>query len=147
MGNQNPSSRVAAGSLFQHSRRVAINVVAGQIVVAYAVALSLTVLVGFQHGYSALVGAAIGILPTYYFALRMFSRSRGALSPEQALRNIYLGEGIKVLFTLALFVLAILKLTVILPVIAGAYIATVAVNWAAVYFTDLGESPRRGVDD
>ena len=77
----------------------------------------------------------------------MFRRSRRSLSPEQALRNIYIGEGIKVMFTLALFVLAILKLTINLPVVAGGYIATVAVNWTAVYFMDLGESPRRGVGD
>ena len=147
MNNENTSSRVAEGPLYRHSRRVALNVVAGQIVVAYAISLCLTLLVGYHHGYSALVGAGIGILPTYYLALRMFRRSRRSLSPEQALRNIYIGEGIKVMFTLALFVLAILKLTINLPVVAGGYIATVAVNWTAVYFTDLGESPRRGVGD
>ena len=126
---------------------MALNVVAGQIAVAYVSAIGLAVLAGYHYAYSALVGAGIGILPTYYMALRMFRTSRRALSPEQALRNIYLGEGLKVLFTLALFVLAILKLTVNLPVVAGAYIATVAVNWVAVYFTDLGESPRGGVGD
>lgn len=147
MNDKNPSSQVTPGSLYQHSRRVALNVVASQILVAYVSAIGLAILVDYRHAYSALVGAGIGILPTYYFAVRLFKASRRVLSPEQALRNIYLGEGLKVLFTLALFVLAILTLTVSLPVVAGAYIATVAVNWVAVYFTDLGESPRRGVRD
>ncbi|MFT4583213.1 MAG: F0F1-type ATP synthase assembly protein I [Gammaproteobacteria bacterium] len=96
-------------------------------------------------GYSALVGAGIGILPTYYLAIRMFRRTRGAFSPEQALRNIYLGEGLKVAFTIALFVLAMLQLDVNLGAVAGAYMATVVVNWVAIYTADLGESPSKRV--
>jgi len=92
-------------------------------------------------GYSALVGAGIGILPTYYFMLRTFRRSTSPQTPEDAVRNLYLGESIKVVFTLALFVLAMLTLEVRLPMVAVGYVATVAVNWIAVYWADLGESP------
>ena len=65
------------------------------------------------------------------------------MSAEQVLRNIYLGEGIKIAFTIALFVLAMLFLDVEFGVVAAAYLATVAVNWVAVYKADLGETPRR----
>jgi len=115
--------------------------VAGQIVVALAVALALTLFLGSRYGYSALVGAGIGILPTYYLAVRIFKRA-SSMSPEKALRGIYLGEGIKVVFTVALFVLAMLTLDVDLPIVALTYVATVAVNWVAVFTADLGESPR-----
>jgi ATP synthase protein I len=115
--------------------------VAGQIVVALAVALVLTLILGSRYGYSALVGAGIGILPNYYLVVRLFKRA-ATMSPEKALSGIYLGEGIKVVFTLALFVLAILTLDVDLPVVALTYLATVAVNWVAVLVADLGESPR-----
>ncbi len=114
---------------------------AGQIVVALAAALVLTLVLGSRYGYSALVGAGIGILPTYYLAARLFRRA-ASMSPEKALRAIYLGEGIKVAFTLALFILAVLTLDVDLPVVALTYLATVAVHWVAVLFADLGESPR-----
>lgn len=64
------------------------------------------------------------------------------MSAEKALRSIYLGEGIKVVFTVALFIIAVRLLDVHLGIVAGAYVATVIVNWAAVYKADLGESPR-----
>tara|TARA_Y100000588_G_scaffold288910_1_gene307430 strand:- start:149 stop:352 length:204 start_codon:yes stop_codon:yes gene_type:complete len=63
--------------------------------------------------------------------------------PEQALRGIYFGEGIKVAFTVALFVGAILFLDVEMSVVLSIYLATVAVNWIAIFVADLGESPRK----
>ncbi|MDA0824200.1 MAG: ATP synthase subunit I [Proteobacteria bacterium] len=143
--NTNISSRpVNSGALYNYSRGLALRVVAGQIVVGLALACCLA-FVSANLGYSALVGAGIGILPTYYLAVRMFRRSRRALSPEQALRNIYLGEGLKVAFTIALFVLSILQLDVHLGAVAGAYMTTVVVNWVAIYAADLGESPRKRI--
>jgi F0F1-type ATP synthase assembly protein I len=141
---EKPTGATGAGALHNHSRRIALSVVAGQVAVALVTALVLTVLCNGRFGYSALVGAGIGILPTYYLALRMFRRT-ASMSPEQALRNIYLGEGIKVVFTISLFVLAMLLLDVELSIVGATYLATVAVNWVAVYRADLGESPRRRV--
>lgn len=136
-----PAAPLATGALYKYSRRIALRVVAGQIVVALTIALGLSVMLGIRFGYSALVGASIGILPTYYLAVRMFKRTT-LTSPERTLRGIYLGEGIKVAFTLALFVLAILILDVELWVVALTYVATVVVNWVAVLVADLGETPR-----
>lgn len=139
----NIDTRIRPGALTEYSRRVALLVVAGQIAVALAAALVLTVFLGDRSGYSALVGAGIGILPNYYLAVRLFKRDR-PMSAEKALRSLYLGEGIKVVFTVALFVLAMRILDVELLVVALTYAATVAVNWVAVLFADLGESPRQG---
>ncbi|MFT4564773.1 MAG: F0F1-type ATP synthase assembly protein I [Gammaproteobacteria bacterium] len=140
------SNRTQPGALYNYSRGLALRVVAGQIIAGLVLAFCLT-LVSQNMGYSALVGAGIGILPTYYLAIRMFRRPRGAFSPEQALRNIYLGEGLKVAFTIALFVLAILQLEVNFGAVAGAYLMTVAVNWVAIYAADLGESPSKRIGD
>lgn len=137
-----PTEAAGIGALHNHSRRIALSVVAGQVAVTFGVALVLAVFGSGRSVYSALVGAGIGILPTYYLALRMFRRTR-SMSAEQVLRNIYLGEGIKIAFTIALFVLAMLFLDVEFGVVAAAYLATVAVNWVAVYKADLGETPRR----
>lgn len=136
-----PTGRVAPGALHKHSRLIALRVVAGQIAVALGLSLVLSVAFGSRVGYSALVGAAIGILPSYYLAIRMFKRTQ-MRSPEQALRGIYLGEGIKIFFTVALFVLAIRALDVELVVVLMTYMAMVAVNWVAIFVADLGESPR-----
>ena len=130
------------GALHKYSRLIALRVVAGQIAVALGISLVLTIAFGTRFGYSALVGAGIGILPSYYLAVRMFTRAK-SMSPEQALRGIYLGGGIKVTFTVALFVLAILLLDVEFVVVILTYVAVVAVNWVAIFVADLGESPRK----
>ena len=141
MDTGNAHLRLASGALYEHSRRIALGVVAGQVAIALVLATGLALMHDGVTGYSALVGAGIGILPTYYFMLRTFRRSTSPQTPEDAVRNLYLGESIKVVFTLALFVLAMLTLEVRLPMVAVGYVATVAVNWIAVYWADLGESP------
>jgi ATP synthase protein I len=115
--------------------------VAGQVAAGLCLAAGLTLFVGSRSGYSALVGAVIGILPSYYLALRMFRRT-ATTSAEKALRSIYLGEGIKVVFTVALFIIAMRLLDVDLMVVAGGYFATVIANWIAALRAYLGESPR-----
>ena len=129
------------GALHKYSRRIALSVVAAQLAAALLLALLLAVLLGLRSGYSALVGAAVGVVPTYYLAVRMF-KFRSSASAEKTLRGIYLGEGIKVVFTVALFVLAVLLLDVELPVVAAAYVLTVVVNWVMLLRADLGEHPR-----
>ena len=136
-----PMGQTAPGALHKYSRQIALRVVAGQIAVALCASVVITAAFGVRFGYSALVGAAIGILPSYYLAVRLFRRTQ-SMSPEQALRGIYLGEGIKVAFTVALFVVAIRVLDVELVVVLLTYVATVAVNWIAIFVADLGESPR-----
>lgn len=136
-----PKGQAAPGALHKFSRLIALRVVASQIAVALGLSLVLAVAFGSRIGYSALVGAAIGILPSYYLAVRMFKRSQ-MMSAEQALRGIYLGEGIKVVFTVVLFVVAIRVLDTAMLVVMASYLATVAVNWVAIFVADLGESPR-----
>ncbi len=114
---------------------------AGQVAAGLCLAAVLTVFVGSHSGYSALVGAGIGILPSYYLALRMFRR-QATTSAEKALRSIYLGEGIKVVFTVALFIIAMRLLDVDLLSVGGGYFATVVANWIAALRADLSESPR-----
>ena len=138
---ENAQRRLASGALYEHSRRIALGVVAGQVAIALALATGLALMRDGATGYSALVGAGIGILPTYYFTLRTFRPSTSPQTPGDAVRNLYLGESIKVVFTLALFVLVVLTLEVRLSMVAVGYVATVAVNWIAVYCADLGESP------
>lgn len=136
-----PPRATRPGALHKYSRQIALSVVAGQVAVALVLALLVSIFFGVRGGYSALVGAGIGILPTYYLALRMF-KGPGTMSAEQALRAIYVGAGIKVVFTVALFVLAMRLTDVGIIALGTGYISTVLVNWLAMYKADLGESPR-----
>ena len=117
------------------------SLVAGQIGVVAIIAAVLAVVMGSSGAYAALVGGLVGVLPNYYLARRMARRQRGA-TPEQALHQIYVGELIKIAFTAAMFVIAIKLLNVNFLIVVLTYIATVAVNWLAFLFADLGESPR-----
>ena len=117
------------------------NVVAAQLGMAAVIATVLGVVTGSGGAYAALVGGLVGVLPNYFLARRLTRRARGATA-EQALHQIYVGELIKIAFTAALFVIAIMLLNVNFPIVVLTYLATVAVNWLAVLFVDLSESPR-----
>ena len=118
-----------------------LSLVAGQIGVVVLIAAVLAVVMGSNGAYAALVGGLVGVLPNYYLARRLVRRQRGA-TPEQALHQIYVGELIKITFTAAMFVIAIKLLNVNFLIVVLTYIATVAVNWLAFLFVDLGEAPR-----
>lgn len=117
------------------------SLVAGQIGVVVLIAAVLAVVMGSNGAYAALVGGLVGVLPNYYLARRLARRQRGT-TPEQALHQIYVGELIKIAFTAAMFVIAIKLLNVNFLIVVLTYIATVAVNWLAFLFVDLGEAPR-----
>ena len=129
------------GSLHQQARRTVFLVIASQLAVAIAIAFVLAFAIGQEAAYSALVGALIGVIPNYYLAGRLLRRERGA-TPERSLRNIYVGEFIKIAFTVALFVIAIMLMDVGFLVVIATYVAIVAVNWFALLVVDLSESDR-----
>ncbi|MEQ8659814.1 MAG: ATP synthase subunit I [Gammaproteobacteria bacterium] len=118
-------------------------VVAGQLGTVAVIAAVLAMAMGSGGAYAALVGGLVGVLPNYYLARRLARRQRGA-TPEQALHHIYVGELIKIAFTAAMFVIAIKLLNVNFLIVVLTYVATVAVNWVAFLFADLGETPRTG---
>lgn len=120
-----------------------MRVVAGQLAAAVTVAIVLGGLWGSHAGYSALVGALIGVVPNYFLALRLARRHR-SVAAEHLLRGVYVGALIKIVFTAAMFVIAIAALNVNFLIVLATYIATVAVSWLAVLLGDLGEAPRAG---
>lgn len=91
-----------------------------------------------QAAYSALVGALVGVIPNYFFAARLF-RGSTAPGPQRLVREMYLGEAIKIVFTAALFVSAILYLSVETLFVILGYGATIAGSWGSLLMIDLGE--------
>ena len=91
-------------------------------------------LAGPRAGYSAMVGGAICVLSGVYLAARMY-RARPGAAPAEVLGAFYVGEVVKIGLTAALFAVAILYLDVDLLVVILAYVAALAVYWAALVAT------------
>ncbi|MCC6201556.1 MAG: ATP synthase subunit I [Gammaproteobacteria bacterium] len=117
------------------ARAWTFRVVAAQLAVVVGLALLAAVLFGARAGYSGLAGAAISVVPSFYLAVRMF-RQEGGAAAERLLRGIYFGELMKVLLTLALFVIALRLLDLDLVVVGGVYLAGVLVHWLALLFPE-----------
>lgn len=134
-----PDTHGRRGTLYERSRLTVLRVLTWQLATALAIAALLAIWVDGRAAYSALTGAFIGVAPNYYLAGRMLRRRRFATA-EESLRAIYTGEFLKIAFTAALFVIAIMFLNVSFVVVVGVYVATVVVNWIALLFVNLGEA-------
>jgi ATP synthase protein I len=75
---------------------------------------------------SALAGAGTGIIANMYMTFRAL---RPARTPRRALGQLYLGQGVKVGLTVALFMLAARMPRVSWPALLVAYLATLVVFW------------------
>ncbi len=77
---------------------------------------------------AAMFGVAIALLPTLYFAAKVFSKGPGS-APHDVLRALYTGEAVKLILTAALFVIALRWFAGhFLPLIT-AYAAALATYW------------------
>lgn len=85
---------------------------------------------GWQKGLSAALGGLAAFVPNLYFALRV----SGAAGQEakKVLRSFYVGESVKLLLTVGLFILIFqIPRVEILPLMAG-YIAALSIFWFAL---------------
>jgi ATP synthase protein I len=75
------------------------------LVVAFACTITIYFFWGILYAYSALLGAAIAIIPNTIFGKRAFKYS-GARQSQQVVDSFYKGEKIKILLTAILFALS-----------------------------------------
>ena len=108
-----------------------MSVVLGQVVVTVVAAAICFAVWGRVSGISALAGGGISVLASAALAVIGFSSPAGA-SPERIARSFYVGEGVKLAVTVALFVVVFLTIKVSFPALFGAYIATLFVYWIAL---------------
>lgn len=118
-------------------RRVALGIVAVQAGVALAVAALALLWAGPFLARSALVGGLIGVLPSFYLAQRVFRVADDAL-PGERLRAMYVGSGMKIALSVALFVIAIIALDVHFGAVLATYAATASVYWFALLLPGRG---------
>ena len=113
------------------ARRLAGSVVLGQVVVTVVAAILCFAVWGRVCGLSALMGGGISVISSAMLVLIGFSAAAGA-APETVARRFYIGEGLKLAVTVALFVAVFLSMKVSFPALFGTYIATLFVYWIAL---------------
>ena len=94
------------------ARRLAFGLVLGQGAVTLAAALCAWVVSGRWAAESATLGGGIATLGSLAMAALVFGRGTG--DPKRALTAFYLGEAVKVVVVIALFVI-VLKLVAVMP--------------------------------
>jgi ATP synthase protein I len=113
------------------ARRLAGSVVLGQVVVTVVAAIICFAVWGRTPGLSALVGGGISVVASAVLAVIGFSAPAGA-APETIAKKFYMGEGMKLAVTVALFVTVFLTMKASFAALFGAYIATLFVYWIAL---------------
>jgi F0F1-type ATP synthase, subunit I len=108
------------------TRRIAGRILVAQLAVTVIVAVVAYVVAGALAGGSAALGGGIGITANLYMTLTSLRPSSDA---RQAVRRLYVGQAIKVVLTLAMFIAAAMSLTVSWPAMLVAYVATLLAFW------------------
>jgi ATP synthase protein I len=112
----------------QQGRRRAVNVVLWQGLLGAVVAAACLAVWGPRAGASALLGAGIGIVATSLMALAMLRHGEGA-SAQRVAWSFFSGWVVKVVFTLALLVVAFRSPKVDAAALLFAYVATFFGYW------------------
>ncbi len=127
-----------AGS-FAKARQGTYIIIGLQLAVTVLAGLAAALLAGRMAAWSALIGGLINVVASLFMAVKMFAGGPGA-GPQQWLGRILVGEALKFLITVALFVFAIVVLKAeFLPLIL-AYIATYVAYWIGMVRISLGQA-------
>ena len=113
------------------ARRLAGSVVLGQVVVTLVAAAICFAVWGRVAGLSALAGGGISAVASAVLAFFAFRSPAGAPA-ERVARAFYVGEGLKLAVTVALFAAVFVTFEVSFAALFGAYIATLFVYWIAL---------------
>ena len=126
-------------TLQSRARQTVMSIMARQIIFVVCLALVSWLIGGQVATYSVLAGGIAGVIPNFYFADRLMRRTRwdGA---RALTRSVYVGEFLKVGFTVALLVLATRFLVIDFLYLVVGYAGTALANWIALKKVDLGQS-------
>jgi ATP synthase protein I len=124
------------------ARRLAFGLVLGQAAVTVAAALCAWAVSGRRAAESAALGGGIATIGSLVMAGLVFGRRTG--DPKRALMAFYLGEAVKMLVVIALFV-AVLKLVAVAPLaMLATFAITVLVYWIVLIAALPGVGSVRG---
>ncbi len=127
-----------AGS-FAKARQGTFIIVGLQLAVTVLVGLVAAFVAGRYAAWSALAGGLINVVASLYMALKLFAGGPG-VGPQQWLGRFLVGEALKFVITVALFIFAIAVLkAAFLPLIL-AYIATYMAYWIGMVRISFGQT-------
>ena len=108
-----------------------MSVVLGQVSVTVVAAIICFAVWGRTSGLSSLVGGGISVVASAVMALFGFGSPAGA-DAQRVVRAFYVGEGMKLAVTVALFVVVFLTMKPAFVALFATYIATLFVYWIAL---------------
>ena len=107
-----------------------------QLTLILLIGLALLLFFDAKLAFAGLVGGLIWLLPNYHMACGLLNLQRG-LEPEDRLRKIYLKSAFKIVYSLALFLIAIIFFRVDFLVAVTVYLTlTLASGFAFRYSED-----------
>lgn len=127
-----------AGS-FAKARQGTYILIGLQLAVAVLVGLAAGLIAGRIAAWSAFTGGLINVIASLFMVLKMFAGGPG-VGPQQWLSRILVGEALKFLITVALFVFAIVVLRAAFEPLILAYIATYVAYWIGLVRISLGQA-------
>ena len=106
-----------------------------QLTLILLIGLALLLFFDAKLAFAGIVGGLIWLLPNYHMACGLLHLQRG-LKPEDRLRNIYLKSAFKIIYSLALFLIAIIFLRVDFLVVVVVYLTLALVSGVAFRYSD-----------
>ena len=106
-----------------------------QLTLILLIGLALLLFFDAKLAFAGLVGGLIWLLPNYHMACGLLNLQRG-LEPEDRLRKIYLKSAFKIIYSLALFLIAIIFFRVNFSVVVTVYLTLALVSGLAFRYSE-----------
>lgn len=106
-----------------------------QLTLILLIGLALLLFFDAKLAFAGLVGGLIWLLPNYHMASGLLNLQRG-LEPEDRLRKIYLKSAFKIIYSLALFLIAIIFFRVNFSVVVTVYLTLALVSGLAFRYSE-----------
>ena len=106
-----------------------------QLTLILLIGLALLLFFDARLALAGLVGGLIWLLPNYHMACGLLNLQRG-LEPEDRLRKIYLKSAFKIIYSLALFLIAIIFFRVNFSVVVTVYLTLALVSGLAFRYSE-----------
>ena len=110
--------------------RGAWRLVAWQVGITLVCGLIAILFISTKAGLSALLGGLVSAVPNAFFARKLF-KHQGAQAAKQIVNSFYKGEALKIMLSIALFVLVFKYFNIVPLVFFIVYIIVQAVFWFA----------------
>ncbi len=106
-----------------------------QLTLILLIGLALLLFFDARLALAGLVGGLIWLLPNYHMACGLLNLQRG-LEPEDRLRKIYLKSAFKIIYSLALFLIAIIFFRVNFSIVVTVYLTLALVSGFAFRYSE-----------